>query len=203
MGRRAAGSEETSGRPLRDVYSVSLGVALVIAVEQLIDLERPGIPMRGDSILPFLAFVMTAFSLYHWAIRFIDLPAELDERRPRKGTVATLLVGATELLLVIGLSTLVSKPATFLGWLATLLGFELVAGVVLRAARAYGGAESFARRYLVINGAAFACALAGALVVSSGSGSPVGAGVVVAGVATARATAFYSAAFDLLFGDAA
>ena len=191
--------DESAGRPLRDVYSVSLGVALVLAVEQVVDLERAGVPLRDGALLPFLGFVATAFSLYHWAIRFIDLPYRAGRPRPPSAVITALLVGSTELLLLIGLSTLVSKPVTFLGWLAALLGFEVVAGIVLGATGAYGDAAQFGRRYLLVNALAFAAATAGAIAATAASGTLV-AGVLAAGIGWARAVAFYWAGFRLLFG---
>jgi hypothetical protein len=109
-----------------------------------------------------------------------------------------LFVGSTELLLVIGLSALVSKPATFLGWLAALLGFEVVAGITLHLTGAYGRAADFARRYLIVNAVAFVVAAAGALALDSGSGGQ-GAGILAAAIAWGRATAFYWTGFRLLF----
>lgn len=193
--------DESTGRPLRDVYSVSLGVALVLAVEQVVDQHRAGIPVEGDAFLPFLAFVVTAFSLYHWAIRFVDLPSGDGHRRSPAAVVVALIVGATELLLVIALSTLVSRPEAFLNCLAALLAFEVLAGVALHASDAYGRASQFALRYLAVNGIAFALALCGAVAVAIADPQPVVAGVVAAVVAWARAAAFYRAGFDLLFGN--
>ena len=199
MGLSTQGGDEATGRPLRDVYSVSLGVALVLAVEQIVDLERSGVSIRLVAALPFLAFIATAFSLYHWAVRFVDLSYSGEERRRPGAIVTSLFVGSTELIILIALSILISRPAVFLAGLVVVFAFEVVAGLALRATDAYVAAGDFARKYLLINGLALVCAALGMLVVSLGDADPVVAGAVALLASWGRAVAFYRVGFRLLF----
>lgn len=196
QGDRSAGT----GRPLRDVYSVSLGVALVLAVEQVIDLEREGLPIRGSAVLPFLAFTVTGFSVYHWATRFIDLFFSGSTSRPRAvaAVVALLAVGSTELLLLIALSILIAQPDVFLAALTIFLVFEVLAGLVLTRAGAYADVGGFGRAYLVVNVIALGLAVVG-VAVSGVLDREVVTGLLAFAVGAIRAGGFYKAGFEVLF----
>jgi hypothetical protein len=187
------------GRPLRDVYSVALGVALVLAVEQVIDLERAGLPLRGEALVTFLAFIATGFSLYHWAARFIDLFFARADPRPVSATVTALAVGSAELLLLIALSILIARPSVFLGGLAAVFAFEVAAGLALRATNGYEGIEGFGRAYLVVNAAAAGAALV-SIPVARVADAELATGLLALAVSWGRAIAFYRVGFRFLFG---
>lgn len=180
------------------MYSVTLGVALALAVEQVIDPERSGVPVRSEAVLPFLAFLVTAFSLYHWAARFVDVSHTGTAAGGSAAIVTTLVVGSTELVLLIASAILISRPTIFLVVVVGVFAFEALAGAALLKARAYGEAEAFARRYLVINGVA---AIAGtvAVLVEATSSRPGLVGAIAAVLAWGRAIAFYKVGFALLF----
>ena len=195
--------DSATRQPLQEVYAVALGVALAIAVEQVIDLDRPGVPVRPLSVLPFVAFVVTGFALYHWAVRFLDLASGGDDRRQSTGAIVTsMIVGATEILLLIALSTLISRPFIFLVSFAGLLAFELLAGSALLASGAYGRLKGFGKEYLVIHAACLVLAIAGAAIseLALTSGSGVLMGIVAVAVGLLRTVVFYRLAFPLLFG---
>lgn len=200
MNPTAAGAgEDAAGRPLQDVYSVTLGVALALGVEQVIDLDREPIPVRPDLLLPFLAFLLTAFSLYHWAVRFVDV--SYGERRSpgMPAIVTSLVVGSSEIVLLIALSILIARPGTFLAALLILLVFEVVAGLAFLKVGAYGSATEFAKRYLLINLTVLVCGLVGVAVIrAQGSGAAV-SGFIALALSSARAIAFYKTGFRLLF----
>ena len=198
-----ARNEPSSRQPLQEVYAVALGVALAIAVEQVIDLDRSGVPVRPLAVLPFIAFVVTGFALYHWAVRFLDLVTAEDDRRQSTGAIVTsMIVGATEILLLIALSTLISRPFVFLVSFAGLLAFELLAGSSLLASGAYGRLKEFGKKYLIIHAVCLVLAIIGAAISKLGltSGTGVMMGIVVVAVGLFRTVAFYRSAFPLLFG---
>jgi hypothetical protein len=188
--------------PLKDVYSVALGVALVLAVEQIVDIHREGAPFAFDLFPVFFAFALTAFPLYHWAVRVVDRAyLESSSERPRKAILTDLLLGSTEILLLIALSILITRPGVFLVGLTALLGFEVAAGAAFTYSRGYEGFESDARRYTLLNALAFATALvtvAGIEILSLNESATTSAWIGFA-IASARTAAVYRVEFDFLF----
>ena len=61
------------GRHLQDFYAVILGVALVLAVEEVVDAAEESSPIDWRSIPWFLAFAALAFSYYHGSVRYLDV----------------------------------------------------------------------------------------------------------------------------------
>ena len=203
MAERAQGEARGNpAAPLKDVYSVALGIALVLAVEQILDVERDGAPFTFDLFPAFFAFVVTAFALYHWAIRVVDRGyVESSNSRSRRAIVTDLLVGSIEVLLLIALSILISRPGAFLVGLTGLLGFEVAAGAAFTHSDGYRGFEQFARRYWQVNLVAF---LAGAIaialleVLSTGDEELV-RGWIAFVIALSRTSTVYGLGFDFLF----
>ena len=202
MDRRAPDeNRENPARPLKDVYSVALGVALVLAVEQIVDTEKEGAPFAFGLFPSFLGFVFTAFALYHWAVRVVDISyIEHARSRPRLAIVTDLLVGSTELLLLIALSILISRPSAFLVALTGLLGFEVLAGAAFTRSRGYAGFERFATRYWQVNLAGFAAGVVGIVLLETvwPSDGDI-AGWITLALGLARTSAVYGVGFDFLF----
>lgn len=192
-------------RHLQEVYAVVLGVALVLAVEQVIHTGGEGSPFRGELVLPFLAFVSLAFSIFHWGVTYLDrrYADRTAATRSRLGVFVDLLVGTSELLALIGLSILISQPRTFAVGVVILLAFEVVAGLVLAAAHNYESLGAFPRTYLWLNLATVAL-LGLVLVILEGTSEGAGefaAGVVVFVAAAARTAFFYGLGFGVLFAE--
>ena len=189
---------EAQGRPLRDVYSVTLGVALALAVERTIEVDTGGLSVDMGAGLALLAFVVTAFSLYHWAVRFVDV-AYADTSPHGAAIVTSLLVGSVELVALLALSLFVSDSELFLVGLAGLLAFEAAAGVALWRSGAYGTLTTFGRKYLLINTAAVMAATGAAVLleVADAPGALWGGAALL--VACGRAVAFYKVGFRTLF----
>jgi hypothetical protein len=186
------------------VYAVVLGVALVLAVEQVIDLRDGGSPFRGRLILPFLAFVSLAFSIYHWGVTYLDRRyVERTGGLSRSGVFVDLLIGTSELLAVIGLSILISRPVVFAVGVSALLGFEVLAGLVLRTARNYERLGPFPNTYLWLNLISVALLVAVLLILGLTLEvvGDLAAGLAVLVVAVGRTAAFYASGFDVLFAD--
>ncbi len=197
--------ERHPARHLQEVYAVVLGIALVLAVEQVIHVGGEGSPFRGQLVLPFLAFVSLAFSIYHCGVTYLDrrYADRTAGTRSRSGVFVDLLVGTSELLALIGLSILISQPPTFAVGVVIVLGFEVIAGLVLGAARNYETVGAFSRTYLWLNLASVA--LLGLALLTLRVISPatfeVAAGPVAFVAAVARTAVFYSLGFSMLFAE--
>lgn len=185
------------------MYAVILGVALVLAVEQVIDIGAEGSPFCGRLFLPFFAFVSLAFSIYHWGVTYLDrrYADQAAATRSRSSVFVDLLVGTSELLALIGLSIFISRPVTFAFGVVILLVFEVVAGLVLNAAGNYRQLGPFPRTYLGIN--LVTVALLGvallSLEVTTEQVGDVPAGLVVFVASIARTAVFYGLGFGVLF----
>ena len=190
-------------RHLQEVYAVVLGVALVLAVEQIIRVESDGSPFRGRLVLPFLAFVSLAFSIYHWGVTYLDrrYPDQGGGSLSRPGVFVDLLIGTSELLALIALSILISRPPVFAVGVLVVLAFEVGAGLALAAIGNYRGLGAFPRAYLWVNlGTAVVLGVA-LLILQAVSEDPTDfvAGLIVFGTSVARTATFYAVGFATLF----
>lgn len=190
---------------VQEVYAVVLGVALVLAVEQVIDLHQSGSPFQLRLIAPFLAFVSLAFSIYHWGVTYLDRRYAGDADEPRPSTIfVDLVIGTTELLLLIGLAILISRPRVFAVGVVTLLAFEVVAGLALRGMGNYQRLGPFPDQYLKLNLATLAL-LGGTLLILALTLEDIGeilVGVLVLVVSLTRTAIFYAKGSATLFGTA-
>jgi hypothetical protein len=186
---------------LQEVYAVALGVGLALAVEQVIDPGRPGVPLRPQTLLPFFSYVITGFPLYHWAVRFLDL-SEQDGPPSRGAIMTSLVIGSTELLLLLALAVLVARPFVFLVSFAGVLAFEAVAGATLLALGAYGANDGFGRRYITLHVICLGVAIVGVAATELvwSSQMAVASGLIAAGIGLLRTLVFYRLGFGLLFG---
>ena len=182
-------------------------MALVLAVEQVINGRDEESLFEGRVILPFLAFVALSFSIYHWGVTYLDrrYAAGRGASVSRTGVFVDLVVGTTELLALVGLSILLSRPPTFAIGVAIVLVFEVIAGLVLRAAGNYEALGRFPRTYLWLN-LATAASLGLALLASellSPATRALVSGPLVCVASVARAALFYGLGFEILFGEPA
>jgi hypothetical protein len=201
-----------SGNPLRhlqELYAVVVGVALVLAAEDLVDPARDGIPLRGDVLLLFVAFVAVAFPTYHARGRYLDL---VYERRgsgiPRGRVFADLVLGTVEFLLLIMLALLVSRPLYF-GYTALFLVTAALVRALLVRGLVGEGQDYLTRfeRMMLPSGAAAVVAMAAIMFVGQalldGPGRDDFLRVALLALSLLRAVAYYRAGFDFFFGDVA
>jgi hypothetical protein len=121
------------GRHLRDFYAVILGVALVLAVEGIIDAAEAGSPIDWRSVPLFVAFAALAFSYYHGSARYLDVMYSPEGPELSKLRISSdLLIGAIDMMLLIALSILTSRPLYFVGVVVVLFVFEFVRVVILK-----------------------------------------------------------------------
>jgi hypothetical protein len=121
------------GRHLQDFYAVILGVALVLAVEEIVDAAEESSPIDWGSIPLFIAFAALAFSYYHGSVRYLDVMYSNEGPDLSKLRVySDLFIGAIDMMLLIALSILISRPLYFLSVLTLLFVFEVVRVAVLK-----------------------------------------------------------------------
>lgn len=99
---------------LQDLYVVVLGVALVLAAEELISPEKVGVPIEWAALPLFLAFGLIAFPTYHGIGAYLDLTYGDSGPDVRPLRVASdFLVGFLQFFLLIALALLISRPFYF------------------------------------------------------------------------------------------
>ena len=106
------------GNPLgffEELYAVVVGLGLALALEQVIDLESSGVPIAGEHVPLFLAFLNIAFALAHASVRYLQLAyierAIGEFRRGR--VIADLVLGVGHFLWLMALSFLITRPTAF------------------------------------------------------------------------------------------
>ncbi len=121
------------GRHLQDFYAVILGVALVLAFEEVVDAAEESSPIDWGSIPLFLAFAALAFSYYHGSVRYLDVMYSSEGPELSKLRIySDLLFGAADMMLLIALSILISRPLYFLAVMALLFAFAVIRVAVLK-----------------------------------------------------------------------
>jgi len=121
------------GSHLQDFYAVILGVALVLAVEGIVDAAEPGSPVDWRSVPLFIAFAALAFSYYHGSARYLDVMYSPEGPELSKLRISSdLLIGAIDMMLLIALSILASRPLYFVGVVVVLFMFEIARVAILK-----------------------------------------------------------------------
>lgn len=157
----------TSRRPedpirfFKDLYAVVVGVALTLAVEQIVDLDRSGVPIRWEHAPLFVAWISVAFPFAHIFVVYLD---DAYERR-REGVslrglwTGNIIVGAAHYLWIIALALFFTRPFVFGYGLVLFMGGVMARDLLLRV-HPRGWLSDLERRV----GPVFALATAGWLV---------------------------------------
>lgn len=122
---------ENSVRSLINLYTVVMGVALSLAITQLIDSKSGLAAVTVSSSLLFVAFITTLFPFYHGALRHLDdAYIENENAHIRDGALVVDFL----LLLLHGigfviLSILIAVPNHFAWALVVLLSIDVIWGV--------------------------------------------------------------------------
>jgi hypothetical protein len=121
------------GRHLQDFYAVVIGVALVLAVEEIIDSSDASSPIDWTSLPLFLSFALLAFSYYHGSVRYLDVMySDEGPELSRLRIYSDLFIGAIDTMLVIALSILISRPIYFLTVLTIMFVLEVLRVATLK-----------------------------------------------------------------------
>ena len=108
-------SERSTTGFFQELYAVVVGLGLALAVEQIIDLGRTGVPVDLEHVPVFLAYLNIAFALAHGSVRYLEL-AYLERRLGPLGkgrVVGDLALGVGHFLWLIVLSFLITRPVAF------------------------------------------------------------------------------------------
>jgi hypothetical protein len=115
------GQRTTTGF-FQELYAVVVGLGLALAVEQVIDLSRSGVPVELEHVPVFVGYLNLAFALAHASVRYLDL-AYVDQRLGALGkarVIGDLGLGVGHFLWLIVLSFLITRPVAF-AYVAVLL----------------------------------------------------------------------------------
>jgi hypothetical protein len=121
-----------------ELYAIVVGLGLALAVEQVIDLNRSGVPVVTEHVPLFLAYLNIAFALAHASVRYLQLA--YDEAAigdlGRGRIIGDLVLGVGHFLLLMALSFLITRPSAFF-WaaLALLMGRPLRDGLLALAGK--------------------------------------------------------------------
>ena len=105
-----------------ELYAIVVGLGLALAIEQVIDLGRSGVPVATEHVLVFLAYLNIAFALAHASVRYLQLAyVEAAVGAFGRGRVmGDLVLGVGHFLWLMALSFFVTRPAAF-AWVAIVL----------------------------------------------------------------------------------
>lgn len=105
-----------------ELYAIVVGLGLALAIEQVIDLGRDGLPVRAEHIAVFLAYLNIAFALAHASVRYLQITySEMEVPVAKARVVADLILGVGHFLWLLTLSFLITRPIAFAGGVIVLL----------------------------------------------------------------------------------
>jgi hypothetical protein len=121
------------GNPIRffqELYAVVVGVGFALAAEQIVDLDKAGVPIRWQHVPLFIAWIAVAVPFAHVFVRYLDVAYTMRVAGQPVGralAVGNIVFGAGHYLWIIALALFVTRPFVF--------GYGLViflAGVLAR-----------------------------------------------------------------------
>jgi hypothetical protein len=117
-------TRDTPASFFEELYAIVVGLGLALAVEQIIQPGRSGLPVRTEHAAVFLAYLILAFALAHSSVRYLQLGYDdggLVLNRTR--VVADLVLGVGQFLFLISLAFLITRPTAFaIGAILLLVG---------------------------------------------------------------------------------
>ncbi|HEV3473492.1 MAG TPA: hypothetical protein VG408_09885 [Actinomycetota bacterium] len=99
-----------------------VGLGLALSAEQLIDLERSGVPVRWEHVPLFTTYLALALPFSHASVRYLDL-TYLGRSVGATRTVADIIYGGGNFIWLIALAFFVSRPVVF-GWSMVICSLE-------------------------------------------------------------------------------
>ena len=138
-------SRVSSVKHLQTLYTVVVGVALTVALED-ISATAPGqisLLSSVDAVLLLVAFIATLLPFYHGALRHLDVTwIEKEGRDVKSGALlADFVILFIEGCLFLLIARQLSSPFHFGVGLASLLAIDVIWGVVAHAAFTQHGAD--------------------------------------------------------------
>lgn len=119
---------------LKELYTVAVGVALVMAVGKLADKDASAPVFGSDSFFLFLVMAATLIPFYHGAFRHMDdiyIFPEAPKKRPKPGVLLVdYMLLMLEAGLLVWLATSILSPAVFTKGFILLLAVDVLWAVV-------------------------------------------------------------------------
>lgn len=126
----ATRAQENSVRNLQELYTIAVGVALAFGIERLVNIDKPGFPVRMVALPGFLSLLVILIPFYHGAVRHLeDVYLEKQGRTVRRGALlADFVLLFVEGILLVTTAVLLRRPWAS-GWaLTVLLAFDAAWG---------------------------------------------------------------------------
>src|ERR1700739_376328 len=119
---------ERSVDMLRELYSVVVGLALVGAIENVIEKSpTAGVLVHWNSILWFAAVFATLLPFYHGALRYLDDVYIFAGKQPKRlALLVDYLFLFSEACLLVALGLLIARPEAFTPVFAALIGLDVI-----------------------------------------------------------------------------
>jgi len=120
-------AEALSVEHLQELYTVSIGLALTVAVERLFPGELHG-GLHNVAVVGFVAFLATVLPFYHGALRHLDNMYRVGQNQRSGGGLlfADFLALFTEACLLIAMAASLDRPRRVLILLLLLLLLDIV-----------------------------------------------------------------------------
>ena len=129
--------ESHADEPLRffkELYAVVVGVGLALAAEQLVDLDKTGVPVRWEDVPLFVSWIAVALPFAHVFVRYLDFAfgRHAEGASGRGLAFGNIFFGAVHYIGLIALALFLSRPLVF-GWtLVIFVGVVLIRDAFLR-----------------------------------------------------------------------
>lgn len=115
--------ENTTVRFFEELYAIVVGLGLAFSIEQIVDLDKGGLPISVEHLPVFLAYLNFAFPLAHSSVRYLEL-AYVDKDAgalSKQRVLGDLALGTGHFLFLLSLSFFVTRPVAFAGTALLLL----------------------------------------------------------------------------------
>jgi hypothetical protein len=122
-------------RFFKELYPVVVGVALALAAERIVDLRKPGVPIRWELVPLFVAWIAVAMPFAHLAVRYLDFTYSRRGRGVETGrlfTLGNIAFGAGHFLWLIALALFLTRPFVFGYGLVLFFGGVVIRAVLMR-----------------------------------------------------------------------
>jgi hypothetical protein len=147
-------ARENSVKQLSDLYNVVTGVALALAITKLIDADAPWFPIKSQSGISFLTFMVIIVPFHQGAVRHLYATYVEDggSSRVKRGALALdFLILFAEACLFVALAELLGKPNLFATALIGLLIVDCTWGFLATLAFTGAQAQKAERKWSFIN----------------------------------------------------
>jgi hypothetical protein len=193
-------AREGTVRNLQELYTVAVGVAVALAVDQLIGAGQEP-PIHWNHIPVFAAFLATLIPFYHGAMRHLDdVYIQEGGRHVRSGALlADFLLLFLEACLFFIAARLISDARATAWALATLLALDAAWGTVVYLVFATRGRRWAEIRWVLVNSVAVPTLAIGLFLTAGMKEAEEAAVIVLLIVAVIRTITDYWLSWDFYF----